>query len=143
MKRTIILLTVCLLVSGTAYFALAAEQEKAKTEKAPAKAAMSGTEVTITGHLSCTFCKLANPTMSCKPDCDMACVKAGDPPMLTDAEGNMYILVNGEQGVALMTPDKMKMLGGQVTVKGMLVKGKGVQAIYVNSMEKVEAKPAK
>jgi hypothetical protein len=139
MKRTIVLVTVCLLVSGTAYFTFAAEQEKAKTEKAMS----SGKDVTMTGHLSCTFCKLANPTMSCKPECDMACVKAGDPPLLVDAEGNMYILVNGEQGVALMTPERMKMLGGEVTVKGMLVKGKGVQAIYVNTMEKAEAKPAK
>jgi hypothetical protein len=139
MKRTVILAVVCLLIAGTGYFAFAAEQEKAKTEKAPA----SGKDVTMTGQLSCTFCKLANPTMSCKPECDTACVKAGDPPLLTDAEGNMYILVNGEQGVALMNPERMKMLGGQVTVKGMLVKGKGVQAIYVNSMEKAEAKPAK
>ena len=42
-----------------------------------------------------------------------------------------------------MNPERMKMLGGQVTVKGMLVKGKGIQAIYVDSMEKVEAKAAK
>jgi hypothetical protein len=73
----------------------------------------------------------------------MGCVKAGDPPMLTDADGNMYLLISGEQAVPFMNPERMKMLGGQVTVKGLLVKGKGVQAIYVDSMEKVEAKPAK
>jgi len=143
MKRTIILVTVCLLVSGVAYYALAAEQEKAKTEKAPEKSIASGKEVTMTGHLSCTFCKLSHPNMNCKPDCCMGCVKAGDPPMLTDAEGDMYILLTNEHEVPLMTPERMKMLGGEVTVKGMLVKGKGIQAIYVSSMEKVEAKPAK
>ena len=42
-----------------------------------------------------------------------------------------------------MNPERIKMMGGQVTVKGMLVKGKGIQAIYVDSMEKVEAKPAR
>ena len=142
MKRIVILAMVCLLVTGTAYFAFAAEQEKAKTDKTE-KAATSGKQVTITGGLSCTFCKLAHPDMTCKPDCCMGCVKAGDPPMLTDADGNMYLIINGEQGVPLMNPERMKMLGGQVTVKGMLVKGKGIQAIYVDSMEKVEAKPAK
>jgi hypothetical protein len=138
MKRTIILAAVCLLVAGTGYFAIAAEQEKPAKEKA----ATSGKQVTMTGNISCTFCKLAHPDMTCKPECCTACVKAGDPPMLTDAEGNMFLLVNGEQGVALMNPERIKMLGGQVTVKGMLVKGKGIQAIYVDSMEKVEAKPA-
>ena len=139
MKRTIILATVCLLVAGTGYFAFAAEQEKPKTEKAATK----GQQVSMTGSLSCTFCKLAHPDMTCKPDCCMGCVKAGDPPMLTDADGNMYLLINGEQGIPLMNPERMKMLGGQVTVKGMLVKGKGIQAIYVDSMEKVEAKATK
>ena len=62
--------------------------------------------------------------------------------MLTDAEGNMYLLLTGKMGETLMTPERTKMLGGQVTVKGMLVKGKGIQAIYVDSMEKVEAKKA-
>ena len=139
MKRTITLAAVCLFVTGTAYFAIAAEQEKPKTEKA----ATSGKQVTMTGNMSCTFCKLAHPDMTCKPDCCMGCVKAGDSPLLTDAEGNMYILLTGEHEVPLMTPERMKMLGGQVTVKGMFVKGKGVQAIYVDTMEKVEAQPAK
>jgi hypothetical protein len=139
MKKTVILATVVLLTSGAVYFAFAAEQEKPKAEKA----AMKGQQVSITGGLSCTFCKLANPNMTCKPDCCMSCVKAGDPPMLTDADGNMYLLINGEQGVPLMNPERIKMLGGQVAVKGMLVKGKGIQAIYVDSMEKVEAKAAK
>jgi hypothetical protein len=139
MKRIVTLAAVCLLIAGTAYFAAAAEQEKPKTDKA----ATSGKQVTMMGNLSCTFCKLAHPDMTCKPDCCMNCVKAGDPPMLTGADGNMYLLINGEQGVPLMNPERMKMMGGQVAVKGMLVKGKGIQAIYVDSMEKVEAKAAK
>jgi hypothetical protein len=143
MKRTITLVVVCLLVTGTGYFAFAAEQEKAKTEKAPEKAAYSGKQVTMTGNMSCTFCKLAHPNMTCKPDCCIGCVKSGDPAMLTDADGNMYLLISGEKEVPLMNPERMKMLGGQVTVKGMLVKGKGIQAIYVDSMEKFEANPAK
>ncbi|MGA2071324.1 MAG: hypothetical protein ABSG97_08230 [Sedimentisphaerales bacterium] len=138
MKRIIILATVCLLVAGTGYFAIAAEQEKPKSDKT----STSGKQIAMTGNMSCTFCKLAHPDMTCKPDCCTTCVKAGDPPMLTDAEGNMYILLTGEQGVSLMNPARMKLLGGQVTVKGLLVKGKGIQAIYVDSMEKVEAKPA-
>jgi hypothetical protein len=139
MKRIVTLAAVCLFVAGTAYFAIAAEQEKPKTDKA----ATTGKQVTMKGNLSCTFCKLAHPDMTCKPDCCTSCVKAGDPPMLTDAEGNMYLLVSGEKEVPLMNPERMKMLGGQVTVKGILVKGKGIQAIYVDSMEKGEAKPAK
>jgi hypothetical protein len=135
MKRTITLAIVCLLVGGSAYLGFAAEQEKAK----PAKAGANGEQVTITGQLSCTFCKLANPNMSCKPECCTSCVKAGDPPMLTDADGNMYLLLTDKMGEALMTPERTKMLGGQATVTGLLVKGKGIQAIYVDSMVKVEA----
>jgi hypothetical protein len=51
----------------------------------------------------------------------------------------MYILLTDKMGEALMTPERTKMLGGQATVKGLLVKGKGIQAIYVDSMVKVEA----
>jgi hypothetical protein len=126
MKRTIIITMVILLTLSGIYL-VAAEQGKAKDE-----------QVSITGQLSCTFCKLAHPDMTCKPDCCTACVKAGDPPLLTDADGNMYLLVSGEKEVPLMNPERMKMLGGQVTVKGLFVKGKGIQAIYVGSMEKVK-----
>ncbi len=41
-----------------------------------------------------------------------------------------------------MNPDRMKLIGGQVAVKGLLVKGKGIQAIYVDSIEKAPAKEA-
>ncbi len=60
----------------------------------------------------------------------------GDPPSLTDAVGNMYILLTGEKGMTLMTPERIQMMGGQVTVKGLLVSRNGVQAIYVDSMQK-------
>jgi hypothetical protein len=34
-----------------------------------------------------------------------------------------------------MTPERYKMLGGAVNVNGVMVKGKGIQAIYVDKME--------
>jgi hypothetical protein len=145
MRRLITLAIVCLLVAGSAYLgftATAAEQEKAKPAKVEPKGESKGEQVTITGQLSCTFCKLAHPAMTCTPECCMSCTKVGDPPMLTAADGNMYLLLTGKMGEALMNPERTKMLGGQVTVKGLLVKGKGIQAIYVDSMEKVEVKKA-
>jgi hypothetical protein len=134
MQRTMIYTMVALLVAGSAYVGIAAEKEKAGGAK--------GENVTITGQLSCTFCKLAHPDMSCKPECCSACVKSGDPPLLTDAEGNMFILLTGEKEVPLMNADRMKLVGGQVIVKGLLVKGKGIQAIYVDSIEKAPTKEA-
>lgn len=139
MKRGITYTMVALLFAGSAYLVVAAEQDKPKMEKA---GGAKGENITITGHLSCTFCKLAHPDLTCSPECCTSCVKAGDPPMLTDAQGNMYILLSGEMGVGLMNSDRMKLLGGQVVVKGLLVKGKGIQAIYVDSIEKAPAKEA-
>ena len=103
-------------------------------------AATKGKEVTIIGTVTCTHCKLANPDKPCKPGCCEMCIKAGDPPLLTDTEGNQYILLTSEKGKSLMSPERYKMLGGMVTVKGVLVKGKGVQAIYVDKMEKAAKK---
>ena len=60
----------------------------------------------------------------------------GDPPSLTDAQGSLYILLTGEKGTTLMTPERIQMMGGQVTVKGLLVTRNGVQAIYVDSIQK-------
>jgi hypothetical protein len=34
-----------------------------------------------------------------------------------------------------MTPERYKLLGGMVNVKGVMVKDKGIQAIYVDRME--------
>lgn len=93
-------------------------------------------QVTVTGKLSCTFCTLAKPDKPCMPGCCADCVRAGDPPSLTDAQGNTYLLLNGEKGTALMTPERVQMMGGQVTVKGLLVNRDGIQAIYVASMQK-------
>ena len=133
MRRILTVAIVCLLVAGSAYLGFAAEKEKAPVAK--------GENVTITGQFSCTFCKLAG-NMTCTPECCMACTKAGDPPLLTDAEGNMYLLLTNKMAESLMTPERVKMLQSQVTVKGLLVKGKGIQAIYVDSMVKAEAKKA-
>lgn len=97
--------------------------------------AVKGEEVSITGQLTCTFCKLSKPDKPCEKGCCERCIKAGDPPLLTDSKGDQYILLTGEHEVPLMTPERYKMLGKTVLVKGVMVKGKGVQAIYVDHME--------
>jgi hypothetical protein len=96
---------------------------------------IQGKEVSITGKVTCTFCNLSHPGKTCEPGCCERCIKAGDPPLLTDADGNQYILLTGEHEVPLMTPERYKMLGGAVNVNGVMVKGKGIQAIYVDKME--------
>jgi hypothetical protein len=126
MKRIGMLMFVAsCLVAGMVIAAMAAEQAKPK-----------GNDITVTGQMSCTNCKLAQPGKSCPKGCCEMCVKAGDPVMLTDAKGNMYILLKSGMGESLMNEERMKLLGSQVTVKGVLVKGKGVQGIYVDTMEK-------
>ncbi len=103
--------------------------------KDPAMTA-KGEEVTLSGMLTCTFCTLSHPDKPCAKGCCAQCMKAGDPPMLTDAKGNQYVLLTGEVKTPLMNAERMNMVGGQVTIKGMLVKGKGVQAVFVESMKK-------
>jgi len=96
-------------------------------------------KVTVTGKLTCTFCKLANPDLQCaKKDCCVHCIKAGDPPLLTAADGQQYILLTSTHEMPLMTPARYKLVGGSVKVEGLLVKGQGVQAIKVSTMEKAE-----
>jgi hypothetical protein len=95
-----------------------------------------GTEVTMTGTLACTFCSLSHQGKPCPKGCCASCIKAGDPPLLIDAKGNMYLLTANEMQGRLMTTERMVMAGGKVTVKGLLVKGKGIQAIFVDSMKK-------
>jgi hypothetical protein len=125
MKRVMLLWVMVLFVSAGMTATAFAAGDKGMTIK--------GKEVSITGQLTCTFCKLQHKT--CEEGCCERCVKAGDPPLLTDSRGNQYILLTGEHEVPLMTPERYKMLGGKVTVKGVMVKGKGVQVIYVESME--------
>jgi hypothetical protein len=108
-------------------------------EKPEKQEPIKGEKISLTGQLSCTFCSLAHPDQPCKKDCCAGCIKAGDPALLTDAAGNMYILLGSEIKKPVMTPERMEMAGGKVSVKGLLVKGKGVQAIFVDSMEKAEA----
>ena len=130
----ILVLVVLMAVALTVSMAV----QPAKTEKPEP---IKGEKVTLTGQLSCTFCTLAHPDKPCNKGCCSECIKGGDPALLKDAEGNMYILLSGEIKKALMTPERMEMAGGKVTVKGILVKGKGVQAVFVDTMEKAEAKP--
>jgi hypothetical protein len=95
---------------------------------------IKGKEISVVGKVTCTFCALAGK-FACEEGCCERCIKAGDPALLTDADGNQYILLSGEHEASLMTPERYKMLGRTVTVKGVMVKGKGVQAIYVDQME--------
>ncbi len=97
-----------------------------------------GQETTITGKLSCTFCNLATPSKQCTKECCMDCIKAGDPPLLTDGQGNLYILLSGEQMKPLMTPERMNLLETQVKVTGIVVKRGGLEGIYVKKMEKAQ-----
>jgi len=100
-------------------------------------AAPKGEEVTITGKLTCTFCNLPAPG-KCSKECCQACLKSGDPALMEDAKGNLYILISGEHEKPLMTPDRMDLMTEKVTVKGMLIKRGGLQAIYVKGMEKAK-----
>jgi hypothetical protein len=127
MRRRMVFPVVVLSVLSFCLIAFAESSDKG--------AAVKGKEITVTGQLTCTFCKLANPEKKCPPGCCENCVKAGDPPLLTADDGNQYILLTGEHEVPLMTPERYKMLGGRVRVKGIMVKGKGVQVIYVDTME--------
>jgi hypothetical protein len=107
--------------------------------------AVKGEDVTISGQLSCTFCKLAGGIgHKCEEGCCQACVKSGDAPLLMDEKNNLYMLINKEKEKPLITDANIKLVGGKVTVKGILVKTGGLQGIYVEKMEKMaEAVPAK
>ena len=135
MKRYSVLVALALVALMVIASAVVA-QDKA----APAK----GKEVTMTGKLSCTSCVMTHPDKPCPPGCCESCIKAGDAPLFTDKDGNQFILVSNEMKGTLMTPDRVKMMGGMVTVKGMQMSGKGVQVIAVEKMDKAadEAKPA-
>jgi hypothetical protein len=118
-----------------AFAPVAAGAKEGKESHAHAK----GTQVSVTGVLTCTFCKLSHPEKACETGCCEKCIKAGDPALLTANDGEQFILITSEKEVALMTPERYALVGGPVTVKGMKVKGKGVQVIYVESMEKAPA----
>lgn len=130
MKRRSLLFSLGLVL----LMALALTAGAAKEEK-PAKENPKHKQVTLTGDFTCTFCKLAHPDQACNKECCLGCIKSGNPPLLVDAEGKMYILMAGEIKQPFLTPEREALAGSKVTVKGLLVKGKGVQAIYVDSME--------
>ena len=58
--------------------------------------------------------------------------------LLTDAKGNSYLLLSGEQMKPLMTPERMNLLEEKVKVEGILVTRGGIQGIYVKKMEKAK-----
>ena len=96
--------------------------------------APKGQDVTITGMMSCTFCNLPGGG-KCTKECCQDCVKSGDPVLLTDAKGSLYILLSGEQMKPLMNAERMNMLQSKVSVTGIMVKRGGLQAIYVKKLE--------
>ena len=120
MKRTLLVLMAVLLLASISW------------AQAP-----KGEEVTITGKMTCTFCNLPAPAKGTK-ECCQNCVKAGDPVLLEDAKGNLYILLTGEHEKPLMTPERMELLTATVTVKGLLAKRGGVQGIYVKELQKAK-----
>ena len=96
-----------------------------------------GKDVTITGVISCTFCNL--PAVGkCSKECCQGCIKSGDPVLLTDAKGSLYILLSGEKMKPLMTADKLDLLQEKVSITGILVQRGGLQGIYVKKMEKAK-----
>ncbi len=124
MKTCISVLSLILVLAAGSALATAEEGKAAR-----------GENVTISGTMTCSFCKLAHTDTPCHHACCEKCVGAGESPLLTDADGNMYLLLTGEKGAALMNKDRLAWLGGKVTVTGVLVKGKGVQAIFVDRMQ--------
>jgi hypothetical protein len=63
-----------------------------------------GEEVTITGVITCTFCNLPAAGGKCTKECCQACIKSGDPILLQDEKGSLYLLISGEKEKPLMTP---------------------------------------
>ncbi len=131
-KITIILMCALFAVAGT-YLVIRADGAGVTNQ-----GAAEAVNITITGKLSCSYCTVAEPNMTCTAGCCAECVTAGVPPLLTDVYGRMFILVSAEKGMPLMTPERLAMMGGQVIVKGLLVKQNGIQAIYVDDMQSAE-----
>ena len=124
MKRAILVIMAVLLLTATCW---------AAQGMAP-----KGQDTTITGKLSCTFCNLPAAGGTCSKECCQACIKSGDPALLTDEKGGLYILVSGEHEKPLMTPERMDLVETKVKVTGIVVKRDGIQAIYVKKMEKAQ-----
>ena len=123
MKKTVLILMAFLLLSATCW--------------AQEKAAPKGAEMTVTGMLTCTFCTMPGAA-KCSKECCQSCIKGGDPATLSDAKGNLYLLLTGEQGKPVMTPERMELLESKVKVTGIMVKRGGLQAIYVKKLEKAQ-----
>ena len=128
MKRVTVLLALVVVVVMSASFLVMAAHEQGGPK---------GKEVNLSGRLSCTLCTLSHPDKTCKKGCCAGCIKGGDPPLLVDEDGNMYILLSNEIKKPLMTPERLQLAGEKVTIKGLLIKGKGIQAIVVDSVEEL------
>lgn len=127
MKRLALLITIMFFIFACLYSTSFAKDEAV---------AIKGQDITMTGKLTCSFCSFSHPDKPCTKGCCSECMKAGDPPLLTDEKGNQYLLLTSEVKTPLMNKERMDMAGGQVTIKGVLVKGKGIQVIFVEKMSK-------
>lgn len=139
MKKAMLIILASFLLSATGWAEMAKEpmMEKGMEQQK----SMKSEEVTITGHMSCTYCKLAGGmNHQCTPECCQACVKAGDSVLLQDGKENLYILLNKEKEKSVITPERLPLVGGEVTVKGIMVKTGGLQGIYVEKMDKAPEK---
>lgn len=121
MKRALVVMMAAVLATAVGWAAV--------------QGATQGKEVAITGKISCTFCNLPAKG-NCTKECCQACIASGDPVLLSDAKGSLYILLSGDKEKPLMTEERKGLLQETVVVKGKLVKRGGVQGIYVKSMEK-------
>ncbi len=121
MKKTLVLCVVVAVLSAAVW---AVEAKK-------------GEEMTMTGTLSCSFCKLAGgPDHKCSKECCQACLKGGDTALLQDDKGGLFMLVSKDKEKPVINPERLALMGEKVNVKGIMVKANGLQAIYVENIEK-------
>jgi len=92
--------------------------------------------VTVKGEVVDLWCYIDHKGHGQKhKSCAVACVEAGNPIGIVDGSGNLYIAMGGKKhqpGREIL----MDHMADTVTVKGNLIKTGGLQAIYVNSVEK-------
>lgn len=95
-----------------------------------------GREIVLVGRLVCSYCTLLSPSGRCTKACCTHCLKSGDTPLLRAATGELYMLISAEKQTPLMAPKRLALANGGVRVQGLLVQGRGIQAIYVEDLRK-------
>jgi len=94
-----------------------------------------GEKVTLKGEVVDLWCYMEGGDRgAAKKACATACATAGNPIAILDAGGSVYIaagLKDHQPGKDLL----LKRMSSEVTVTGTLVKGGGVQMIYLDSVK--------